>query len=508
MWKGETLAGRAVWSQGERLYDAVDKLRVEDVKRILGAGMDPNSDEQRGHGDEQWTPLHRASAHGSVELVDALLRAGADPNAFNQRQSTPLHLAAWSGHTLAVRQLLMGGADPAIKTNRNETSREVAVKMQHTDVMRAIDEHYAFIKARVNADHSRAKEDADRKRALNSACRLAKESLAKGDAPWAIQIIERGLLNDAEHPELLELLHKAEVQQLAERTFAAEEKAKLTEERLAEVEARLERAQDKIRTQTSAAEELEESARSAAHAAKQASLQEERTRIALEAAEQQVAALTLDRSEGRVKVQARWGERGQWISFKTTRDIELGTLQVKLAGALHVSVEELRTMNFQWRDQAHKWWRIVDDTDVTEALAPMALAAAEAASGALSEKELMDVVRSNKADKPVLLQFLPAEIQPDQVAILEARVVELQAQVDALRSARPGSASRQKQQALLSLTSGGAGDAAEPATEGGGGTAGRTAVFSQPLYEQVAAATHIQKIVRGRLIRHKMTAEG
>ena len=281
----------------------MDKCRVEDVKRLLGAGMDPNSDEQRGHGDEKWTPLHRAAAHGHVEIADALLRAGADANAFNQRQSTPLHLAAWSGHTLTVRQLLMGGADPAIKTNRNETSREVAVKMQHTDVMRAIDEHYAFIKARINADHSRVKEESDRKRALSSACRLAKESLAKGDAPWALQIIERGLLNDPKHPELLELLHKAEVQQLAERTFAAEAKVKLTEERLAEVEGRLERAQDKIRTQTKAAEELQEAARASAHNAKQASLQEERTRLALEATEKQVAALTLDRAEGRVKIQ-------------------------------------------------------------------------------------------------------------------------------------------------------------------------------------------------------------
>lgn len=423
MWKGESLTGKAVFVFGDKLYDAVDKQRVEDVKRILGEGMDPNADAQRGHGDEKWTPLHRAAAHGNEELIDALLRAGADPNAYNQRQSTPLHLASWSGHTLATRQLMMGGADPAIKTNRNETAREVAVKMRHTDVMRAIDEHYAFLKARINADHSRAKEDYDRNRALNSACRLAKESLAKGDAPWAIQIIERGLLNDAEYEPLLDLLHKAEVQQLAERTFAAEEHAKLTDERLMEVEARLERAQEKIRGFTASEAELLEGERAAVHAAKQATLSEERAQIALRESELKVAALTLDRSSGRVKVQARWGERGQWISFKTTRDIALPALLPKLAFAMHVPVEELRTMNFQWRDDKHLWWRIIDEGDLADVLAPMALAVSEAASGALSEKELMDVVRSNKADKPILLQFLPAVLQPDQVAILEARVV-------------------------------------------------------------------------------------
>ena len=35
MWKGESAAGLAVWTQGEALYNAVDKRRVEDVKRLL-----------------------------------------------------------------------------------------------------------------------------------------------------------------------------------------------------------------------------------------------------------------------------------------------------------------------------------------------------------------------------------------------------------------------------------------------------------------------------------------
>jgi hypothetical protein len=175
------------------------------------------------------TPCHLTSAARPTMRFQ-------DVNALNQRSSTALHLACWAGLTETVRQLLLAGADPAIKTNRNETTREVAAKMGHTDVMRTIDEHYAFIKARVNADNARTKEEYDRKRAINSACRLAKESLAKGDAAWATQILERGLLNDPHHEELLELLHKAEVQQLAERTFAAEERAQITEERLRDTE--------------------------------------------------------------------------------------------------------------------------------------------------------------------------------------------------------------------------------------------------------------------------------
>jgi hypothetical protein len=28
---------------------------------MLAAGADPNADAQRGHGEESWTPLHRAA---------------------------------------------------------------------------------------------------------------------------------------------------------------------------------------------------------------------------------------------------------------------------------------------------------------------------------------------------------------------------------------------------------------------------------------------------------------
>ena len=497
MWKGESAAGLAVWTQGEALYNAVDKRRVEDVKRLLGQGQDPNDDAMRGHGEEQWTPLHRAAAHGHEEMIDALLRAGADVNAFNQRQSTPLHLAAWSGHTLTVRQLLLAGADPAIKTNRNETAREVAVKMGHTDVMRAVDEHYAFLKARVNADHSRAKEEADRKRAINTACRLARESLAKGDAAWATQVIERGLLNDENNPELLELLHKAEVQTLVERTFKAEETLKLRDERCAEVEARLERTQAKVRDQTAQLAEMEESERAAKHAERQAVLLEEKTRLALQEAETRIAALRGDRSQGRVKVQARWGERGQWISFKTTRDIEIAPLQAKLAGALHVSAEELQTMDLQWRDDDKNWWRVVDESDLAEALEPPAVDA----TGSLTERELVEVVRNNKADKPVLLQLLPVLIQPDAASLLEARVVELQEQVSTLRAARPGSASGRRGPDTSR------GDADPPKTPTLSSRPS-SATFTRPLYEQVAAAIFIQKIARGRGCRVRAKREG
>eukprot|EP01052_Picozoa_sp_SAG31_P062884 SAG31_NODE_21844_length_539_cov_1.188636_1_plen_62_part_10 len=55
---------------GDVLYNAVDKRNFDNVKRLLAAGADPNSDAQRGHGEESWTPLHRAAAHGDAECLD------------------------------------------------------------------------------------------------------------------------------------------------------------------------------------------------------------------------------------------------------------------------------------------------------------------------------------------------------------------------------------------------------------------------------------------------------
>ena len=47
--------------------------RIEVLRALIAAGADVNA-----HGTEDWTPLHMALARGNLEALDVLLAAGAD----------------------------------------------------------------------------------------------------------------------------------------------------------------------------------------------------------------------------------------------------------------------------------------------------------------------------------------------------------------------------------------------------------------------------------------------
>ena len=54
-------------------------------------------------------PLHEASQLGSIEMVEALLKARADPDPRSEAGLTPLALAAQKGHLKVVDTLLRRG---------------------------------------------------------------------------------------------------------------------------------------------------------------------------------------------------------------------------------------------------------------------------------------------------------------------------------------------------------------------------------------------------------------
>jgi uncharacterized protein len=84
---------------------AVREDRTDIVVNLLGRGLDPNTADTSGT-----TLLMVAARNGNVELLDFLLRSGA--NAMNQNRygDTAIALAALYGHEHAVQRMIDAGA--------------------------------------------------------------------------------------------------------------------------------------------------------------------------------------------------------------------------------------------------------------------------------------------------------------------------------------------------------------------------------------------------------------
>ncbi len=78
------------------------------IRALVAGGANPNG---RG-GVNGWTPLEHAVHKNRIESVQALLDAGADPNAASPKGVTPLIMAAGYGYTPIVTLLLEHGANP------------------------------------------------------------------------------------------------------------------------------------------------------------------------------------------------------------------------------------------------------------------------------------------------------------------------------------------------------------------------------------------------------------
>lgn len=73
---------------------------LEMVTALVEAGAELNVAQEGG-----WTPLHQAAAHGEARLVEFLLRHGADPAARSDDGRVPAQMAEESGHTEAASAL-------------------------------------------------------------------------------------------------------------------------------------------------------------------------------------------------------------------------------------------------------------------------------------------------------------------------------------------------------------------------------------------------------------------
>ena len=83
---------------------------------------------------------------GHLEAAQALMEAGADVNAKDNKGRTPVHWSAWTGHLEVARALIEAGAEMNAKDDNGCTSLHASAQNGHLEVARAL------IKAGANFD--------------------------------------------------------------------------------------------------------------------------------------------------------------------------------------------------------------------------------------------------------------------------------------------------------------------------------------------------------------------
>jgi uncharacterized protein len=106
--------------------------RLAAVRQLLGRGADVNA---IGRNPGRYTPLTGAVTSGAADVVDELLRHGADANYRYGPGYTPLHSAAASGSEAIVRLLVGAGADADARTDDGRRPLDFAREKGHTRVV-------------------------------------------------------------------------------------------------------------------------------------------------------------------------------------------------------------------------------------------------------------------------------------------------------------------------------------------------------------------------------------
>ena len=76
-----------------------------------------------------------AAAGGNVDVVNALIAAGADVNSRSNDGSTSLTVAAFRGNLGCAKALIAAGADVNAKNNSGDTALMIAVKRNYPDIV-------------------------------------------------------------------------------------------------------------------------------------------------------------------------------------------------------------------------------------------------------------------------------------------------------------------------------------------------------------------------------------
>ncbi|RMZ42525.1 hypothetical protein AFCA_009949 [Aspergillus flavus] len=115
------------------------------VDMLLKAGADISCRDQRG-----CSALHHTAAVGSEETLSILLRNGATVDDHNGRQRTPLFFAAAHGHKLITELLIQRGAEVSTRDVHNRTPLFAAIQNGHIPIVEVLTKHGVDVRTQDN----------------------------------------------------------------------------------------------------------------------------------------------------------------------------------------------------------------------------------------------------------------------------------------------------------------------------------------------------------------------
>jgi ankyrin len=124
------------------LADAVQARDAKAARALLQQHVDVDAPQPDGA-----TALHWATHWDDLDVVDLLLRAGANPNAVNELGVPPLLLACTNGSAKIVARLLAGGANPDGAVRTGESALMTASRVGSVDTVRVLLAHQVNVNA-------------------------------------------------------------------------------------------------------------------------------------------------------------------------------------------------------------------------------------------------------------------------------------------------------------------------------------------------------------------------
>jgi ankyrin repeat protein len=116
------------------LFCAVDRGETDAAFHLVENGADVNL---CIGGFKRWSPLHVAARYGNPNIMECLLKAGANVNVQDSDGATPLFWAAAKGKTEAAIHLIENGADVNLCTggSTSESPLHVAAQYGNQEIM-------------------------------------------------------------------------------------------------------------------------------------------------------------------------------------------------------------------------------------------------------------------------------------------------------------------------------------------------------------------------------------